>query len=86
MGTLGFSYVGLFFILMLIIPNLIWAKRQPVGYNPKNENKILVSLERIGQVCVTGTVLIFEDSNFKKWSLWYWCFLLACLFMILYEC
>lgn len=32
-GHLGFSYVGLVFLLMLMIPNLIWTKNQPQGYS-----------------------------------------------------
>lgn len=31
-GHLGFSYVGLLFLLLLFIPNLIWTKNKPHGY------------------------------------------------------
>ncbi len=57
----GFSYIGLIFLLMLFIPNIIWSKHQPVGYEAyvKNENKALVWLERIGEVSVTCISLIF---------------------------
>lgn len=48
--NLGFSYVGLMFMLMLLIPNLIWTKKRPQGYSSKNENKFLVMLERVGEV------------------------------------
>jgi hypothetical protein len=37
-GHLGFSYVGLVFLMMLFVPNLIWKKRQPQGYSAENEN------------------------------------------------
>ena len=39
----GFSYIGLLFLLMLIIPNIIWSKNKPKDYDKyvKNENKIL---------------------------------------------
>lgn len=40
-GHFGFSYVGLIFLLMLMIPNLIWTKRQPQGYSAENENRFL---------------------------------------------
>lgn len=43
--TLGFSYVGLIFLLMLTIPNLIWAKNQPKDYSAKHENRALVFCE-----------------------------------------
>lgn len=28
----GFSYVGLFFLAMLMVPNIIWTKNQPKDY------------------------------------------------------
>lgn len=84
-GHLGFSYIGLIFMFMLIIPNLIWTKKQPQGYSAKDENKFLVFLERMGEVLTTCCALIFSDFNLKelsKWSLW-----LAAAFalMIIYE-
>ena len=50
LGHIGFSYIGFGFLLMLLIPNFIWAKKQPQGYTAENENKILLVLERIGEV------------------------------------
>lgn len=83
----GFSYVGLIFILMLMVPNLIWTKNQPKDYKKYagNENKILGLLERIGEACVSVLLLIFSDFNFhgfRWWALW---LLGAFLFMVLYE-
>ena len=39
----GFSYIGLIFLLMLMIPNMILSKNKPKDYDTyaKNENKIL---------------------------------------------
>lgn len=31
MGHLGFSYVGFLYLLMLFVPNILWAKRRPEG-------------------------------------------------------
>ena len=28
----GFSYVGLIFLIMLMVPNIIWGKNQPKDY------------------------------------------------------
>mgnify|MGYP000912400262 CR=1 FL=1 len=50
MGHFGFSYVGLIFLLMLTVPNLLWTRHQPVGYTAQNENKVLLAFERVGQV------------------------------------
>lgn len=59
MGSLGFSYVGFVFLLMLIIPSLIWTTHQPKGHDPRTENNVLRVFERVGQVCVSGTALVF---------------------------
>lgn len=44
----GFSYVGFVYLVMLLVPNLIWAKNGPGDYAryAKNENRILLFLER----------------------------------------
>lgn len=83
----GFSYIGLLFLLMLFIPNFIWAKNKPKDYEKYvgNENKILLCFERVGEILVCCFALIFSDFNvraFTPWSLW---ILLALLSMLLYE-
>lgn len=82
----GFSYVGLVFLLMIYIPNIIWSKNLPKDYEKyvKNENKILLIFERIGQVLVNVFVLIFSDFNIKI-SYWAIILLVAFLFLLLYE-
>lgn len=51
LGHFGFSYVGLIFMIMLMVPNIIWAKNQPQGYTAENENKVLRTIEhRVGAV------------------------------------
>lgn len=85
MGHLGFSYIGLIFLLMLIIPNLIWTKHQPQQYDPQNENKILLMFERVGQVLVSGTALIFSDFNLRPWSIWTLWLVAAVILMLMYE-
>lgn len=49
-----FSLVGLLFLIMLFAPNILWSKYPPKDYEKysKNENKMLLALERIGQVLV----------------------------------
>lgn len=85
LGHIGFSYIGLLFILMLMIPNMIWAKNQPQEYTAQNENKILQFLERIGEVLTTCCALFFSDFNLNKWSNRSWWLIAAILLMILYE-
>lgn len=83
----GFSYVGLVFLIMLFIPNIIWSKNPPKDYEKYacNENKILLTLERIGEALTSTLCLIFSDFNIgsiSAWSIW---LALAFLAMILYE-
>lgn len=83
----GFSYIGLAFLLMLFIPNIIWTKHKPEDYEKYvvNENKVLLVFERIGQVLVCTVVLIFSDFNLREpdiWSIW---LVLAVIVMLLYE-
>lgn len=65
----GFSYVGLIYLVMLILPNIIWTKNQPKDYEKYvvNENKILLVCERIGEVLVSCAAVIFSDFNFNKY-------------------
>jgi hypothetical protein len=61
----GFSYVGLVYLVMLMLPNIIWTKNQPKDYEKyaQNENKVLLAFERIGEVLVSCIALIFSDFN-----------------------
>lgn len=83
----GFSYIGLIFLVMLFIPNLLWTKNKPKDYEKYvvNEKKSLLLMERIGEVAVSSLVLIFSDFNLQKLSVWTIWLMLACLMMILYE-
>ena len=85
LGHLGFSYIGLIFLLLLFIPNIIWTRKKPQGYIPENENKVLLILERIGQALSTVFVLIFNDSNLHGWSNWTWWLIAAFMLMTMYE-
>jgi len=83
----GFSYIGLIFLLMLMIPNIIWSKNKPKEYNKyvKNENKVLLLFERTGEMLVICLSLIFSDFNINKISSWTIILLIAFILMILYE-
>lgn len=83
----GFSYIGLLFLLMLMIPNIIWSQYIPKDYEKyaKKENKVLTFLEKIGQVLVTCILLIFTDFNINEISYWSIVLLISFIIMILYE-
>lgn len=83
----GFSYVGLIFLVMLMVPNILWTRNQPKDYEKYavRENKVLLFFERIGEASVTCIVLIFSDFNVGKLSLWSLWLLGAAVWMLLYE-
>lgn len=84
---LGFSYVGLIYLAMLFIPNIIWSKNLPEDYEKYviRENKALRVLERIGEVLVSCAALIFADFNIGAWSGRSWWLVISFAAMILYE-
>ncbi len=84
-GNFGFSYVGLLFLLMLFIPNMIWLHGKPQGYTCNKENKILLFFERSGEALTCCCSLVFSDFNIHKWSLWSLWLIAAFMLMILYE-
>ncbi len=84
-GNWGFSYIGVLFLLMLFIPNIIWTKRKPQGYISEKENKILLLFERTGEVLTCCCSLVFSDFNIHQWTLWSLWLIAAFLFMIMYE-
>lgn len=87
---LGFSYVGCVMLVMLFVPNMIWTKNKPIGYEDfvGNENRVLLCLERVGQVAVSVLCLIFADFNIGapcSWNLRHLWLVFAAVCMILYE-
>ena len=85
--SFGFSYIGLLWLIMLLVPNYIWTKNKPRDYEKYviNENKVLLTLERVGQFIVTPAALIFSDYNFKGLNFWATVLLISFLCMVLYE-
>ncbi|MDR2736880.1 MAG: hypothetical protein LBB49_04890, partial [Gracilibacteraceae bacterium] len=85
MGHFGFSYIGLIYMLMIQIPNIIWARHKPQGYDPSGESKVLLVFERCGQVLCTITVLFFSDTNPHGLEPWLGWLVASALLMVLYE-
>lgn len=84
-GHFGFSYIGLIFLLLLFIPNIIWTRKLPRGYTPERENKLLAIFERVGEVLTVSCSLVFSDFNIHRWTAWSWWLLAAFLLMAMYE-
>ena len=85
LGHFGFSYIGLLFLILLFIPNILWIGKKPQGYTSQNENSVFLFLERTGEVLTAICVLIFDDFNLHDWSNWSWWLISALLFMAMYE-
>ena len=85
MGHFGFSYVGLLFLLALLIPNLFWTRNKPRDYDTSGENRLLLMLERVGQAWVTCGALVCRDLNWRPWTAWSWWLVGAAALMVLYE-
>ncbi|MCI8514086.1 MAG: hypothetical protein HFI93_05590 [Lachnospiraceae bacterium] len=84
-GHFGFSYIGFIFLLLLFIPNIIWAKNIPQGYTAEHENTFLRLLERTGEILTSCCALIFSDFNIREWSPRSWWLAAAFLLMAMYE-
>ena len=84
---LGFSYVGLIYLVMLFVPNIIWAKHQPRDYEKYvgNENRLLLTLERTGEVLCSAFALVFTDFNPRSCHLWLLWLGISFALMVLYE-
>ena len=78
----GFSFLGLMLLLMLFVPNIIWSRFPPRDYDKfsRNENRLLLILERLGEVLVTCLVL-FTAIKFR-WSL---ILIIVIVLMVVYE-
>ena len=92
----GLSVSSIVFLLMLLVPNIIWAKKgKPQGYEEASakENRFLLMPERIGEVSVTAVLLVFgcfdpcirklPEGLYFDYRIILW--LLAFGLMILYE-
>ncbi len=82
---LGFSYVGALFLIMLLVPNFVFVKNKPRGYSTDGENRVLLLLERVGEVMTTVCALCFKSFNPHGPSLRGVLLALAFAGMILYE-
>ena len=64
------NFPGLIFLIIIMVPNIIYAAKCPQGFEGKWKNRIIETLEQIGRfgsfICmavnIPGTVLGFESS------------------------
>ncbi|MDD3412120.1 MAG: hypothetical protein PHY12_15050 [Eubacteriales bacterium] len=85
MGHFGFSWMGLIFLTLMFVPNLLWTRCVPEGYTDREASRVLTLFERVGQLLTFSTALCFSDTNWQPlspWSLW---LLAAFIAIALYE-
>lgn len=82
----GFSVVGMAFLALLFIPNVLWARSRPSGYEEvaRHESRVLLAFERVGQAATTCAAIVFvcPQGLSLPWLLW---FVAATVLMLLYE-
>ena len=82
-----FFWIGIIYLILLFVPNIVWTRNQPVDYEKYvvNENKVLLAFERIGEVLVCCTALVYVDFGWRgvdRQPLW---LVMSALAMLLYE-
>jgi len=85
LGHFGFSYIGPLYLLMLWIPNILWARNLPAGHDSLGESKTLLLFERAGQALCTASILLFSDYSphaLEPWTAWLFA---SAALMVLYE-
>ena len=87
MGHLGLSWVGLVYIILLFVPNIIWAKNRKArkASRTEPENRVLLLMERGGQATTMVLILVFRDTNLSGYSPWVWWLTASAFFLLLYE-
>ena len=83
----GFSWAGLVFLLMLYVPNILWARRKPEGYDEasEKENRTLLAFERTGEALVSALMLFSGDPAPREAGLRVLWLIAAFALMLLYE-
>lgn len=83
----GFSWIGCSIVLLLLIPNIIWSKYSPQGYNAyvKQENITLRILERLGEIAIICLLLISQNFHIQGIDIHISLLVLAYVFMMCYE-
>lgn len=82
---LGFSWMGAVFLLCLLAPNLLWTRYKPRDYDPSGESRLLLAMERTGQIWVTCAALICRSPAFGPRTARSWWLVGAAVLMLLYE-
>lgn len=80
----GFSAVGAAFLVALLVPNLLWTRARPAGYDPGGESRPLRVVEGAGQALTTAAALVL-GVGVEPWSAWSWWLVAAVALMVAYE-
>lgn len=76
------SWIGVIYLTLLFVPNILWTKYQPIGYDHSHENKILLLCERMGEILVSIFVVISFQSIVVRFDFF---MILSMICMVFYE-
>lgn len=64
----GFSYCGLLFLCMLLVPNIAFTRFLPADFGEysKKERKLLLILERVGEAGMVCLLPIFREHDLQE--------------------
>ena len=85
MGTIGFSFVGLVYLILMFAPNILWMRAAKEPPKLIKEPVALVWMERIGQVGIVVCALMFRDYDRLTLSPRLFLLFGAFLLLILYD-
>ncbi len=88
MTGMQFSFTGLLYLVMLFVPNILWASRRPAGYeqHTAKESPFLLCCERAGQALVCCLALVAAPNGRTAAPVWRLWLAVSFLLMLLYEC
>lgn len=86
MPELGFSWLGLLFLICLFVPNILFGQNMPQDYKELSaeEPAGLLMLERTGQATVSFLILFARDFAWTTWTSWSGWLLLGWVAVALY--
>lgn len=84
--SFGFSWIGLAFLACLFVPNLLFVRDLPAGFEEASraEPLFLTVPERAGEAAVCVLLLFCAELKLQPWSAWSWWLVAAWAFMALY--
>lgn len=75
--------MGIVYLCLLFIPNIIWSYHKPLGYDPSHEDRFLLLFERVGEVLTSCFAVVQFQIVYYEMNIF---IIISIICMILYEC